>query len=88
MSTSAKDFPSPTELDARWQGKAPERWHDLEGHSGLRRRIIGFHAQDVGRTALTLHQIRGEADSTRRSGARRVHHDVFPLILRELAAGP
>ncbi|MGB0095774.1 MAG: hypothetical protein WBP81_24945 [Solirubrobacteraceae bacterium] len=64
VSTSAEDFPSPTELDARWQGKAPERWHDLEGHSGLRRRIIGFHAQDAARTALTLHQIRGEADPT------------------------
>jgi hypothetical protein len=65
QSTSTEDFPSPTELDARWQDKPPGQWHDLDGHPGLRRRIIGFHAQDTARTPLTLHQIRGEQEPTR-----------------------
>lgn len=62
---SSDDFPSPTTLDTRWQGYPPEEWHDLEGHPGLRRRIIGFHAADLAKTPLTLHHIRGERDPTR-----------------------
>lgn len=64
-STSSEDFPSPTTLDTRWQGQPPGEWHELEGHPGLRRRIIGFHARDAERTALTLHQISGQREPTR-----------------------
>jgi hypothetical protein len=64
-SVSSDDFPSPTPLDTRWQGYPPGEWHDLEGHPGLRRRIIGFHARDAAKTALTLHHIRGEQEPTR-----------------------
>jgi hypothetical protein len=62
---SSDDFPSPTALDTRWQGHPPEEWHDLEGHPGLRRRIIGFYAADAAKTPLTLHHIRGQRDPTR-----------------------
>lgn len=62
---SSDDFPTPTDLDTRWQGHPPGVWHDLEGHPGVRRRIIGFHAADDARTPLTVHHIRGEAEPSR-----------------------
>jgi hypothetical protein len=62
---SAEDFPTPTDRDTRWQGHPPGEWHDLDGHPGLRRRIIGFHAADEAKTPLTLHHIRGEREPSR-----------------------
>jgi hypothetical protein len=57
---SSDDFPTPTRLDARWQGHPPEQWHDLPGTPGLRRRIIGFDSGDPAHTQLTLHHIRSD----------------------------
>lgn len=54
---SDADWPSPSELDLRWQGHRPGEWHELAGRAGMQRRIIGFQAGD-GRFG-TLHQIRG-----------------------------
>jgi hypothetical protein len=51
------DWPSPSPLDARWQGHQPGEWHDLVGHEGLHRRIIPFTAGDG--MQCTLHHIRG-----------------------------
>ncbi len=65
QAAGSQDFPSPTDLDPRWQGKPPGAWHELEGHPGLRRRIIGFQAADRERTPLTLHQVRGEREPSR-----------------------
>ncbi len=59
------DFPAPTHLDARWQDHPPERWHDLEDHPGLSRRILALRSNDAHGTALTLHHIRGEREPTR-----------------------
>ncbi len=57
------DWPSPGELDPRWQGRRPGEWHELPGRERLRRRIIGFQAGD-GR-AGTLHNIRGAHEPSR-----------------------
>ncbi len=57
------DWPSPSGLDARWQGHKPGDWHELPGPSGLERRIIGFEAGD-GHPG-TLHQIRGTREPWR-----------------------
>lgn len=65
MTESADDFPTPTPLDTRWQGYPPGAWHELDGHPGLQRRIIGFSASDSERTPLTLHHIRGDHDPVR-----------------------
>ena len=65
QTVNADDFPSPTDLDTRWQGHPPGVWHELEGHPGLRRRIVGFHAADAEKTPLTLHQIAGPEKPTR-----------------------
>ena len=65
QTVNADDFPSPTGLDTRWQGHPPGEWHDLDGHPGLRRRILGFHAGDTAKTPLTLHQIAGPETPTR-----------------------
>lgn len=51
-----ENWPSPTQLDPRWQGHRPGEWHELSGRHRLRRRIVGFHAGD-GREC-TLHNIR------------------------------
>lgn len=64
-SVGADDFPSPTKLDTRWQGHPEGVWHDLDGHAGLQRRIVGFQAFDEVRTPLTLHHIRGTVAPTR-----------------------
>jgi len=65
QTVNADDFPSPTALDTRWQGHPPGEWHDLDGHPGLRRRILGFRAADAAKTPLTLHQIAGPEKPTR-----------------------
>jgi|GEM_PF-212436 len=57
------DWPSPSELDLRWQGHQPGEWHELVGPAGLERRIVGFQSGD-GRSG-TLHQIRGEHEPWR-----------------------
>ena len=56
------DFPGLDPGAERWQGFAPEQWHDCPGRPGLRRRILGVRTED-GRQ-LTLHHIRGEAEPT------------------------
>jgi hypothetical protein len=65
QTVSSDDCPTPTDLDTRWQGHPPGVWHGLEGHPGLQRRILGFHAADDARTPLTLHHIRGEREPSR-----------------------
>jgi hypothetical protein len=65
QTVSTDDFPSPSDLDTRWQGHRPGVWHKLERHPGLHRRILGFHAGDAAKTPLTLHHIRGERDPSR-----------------------
>jgi hypothetical protein len=52
------DWPSPSELDPRWQGHQPGEWHELPAPAGVQRRIVGFEAGD-GRVG-TLHQLRGK----------------------------
>jgi hypothetical protein len=64
-SVSSSDFPSPGAADVRWQGEPPGEWHDLEGHPGLRRRIIGFSSCGPEPAPLTLHHIRGEREPGR-----------------------
>ena len=60
--TGSTDFPGLEPGSERWQGFAPEQWHDCPGRPGLRRRILGVRTDD-GRD-LTVHHIRGEADPT------------------------
>ncbi len=57
------DWPTPGQLDLRWQGHQPGEWHELPGPAGLRRRIVGFQTSD-GRFG-TLHQIRGPREPWR-----------------------
>jgi hypothetical protein len=63
--TTVDDFPVPTHLDLRWQGHPPGEWHELDAHAGLRRRIVGFHADDPAHTPLTLHNVRGPEEPRR-----------------------
>jgi hypothetical protein len=58
-----QDWPSPNELDPRWQGHQPGEWHDLDRPGNLRRRIIEFQAGDGAKG--TLHQIRGAHEPSR-----------------------
>lgn len=56
-----EDWPSPTELDPRWQGAEPCEaseceWHPLEHPAGLSRRIVPYKATDG--FEGTLHNIR------------------------------
>jgi len=57
------DWPSPSELDPRWQGHRPGAWHELPGRAGLERRIVGFETRD-GQSG-TLHNLRGQRAPTR-----------------------
>jgi predicted alpha/beta hydrolase len=60
--TGSTDFPGLEPGAERWQGFAPEQWHDCPERPGLRRRILGVRTED-GRD-LTVHHIRGEAEPT------------------------
>jgi predicted alpha/beta hydrolase len=60
--TGSTDFPGLEPGAERWQGFAPEKWHDCPERPGLRRRILGVRTED-GRD-LTVHHIRGEAEPT------------------------
>ena len=60
--TGSTDFPGLHPGSERWQGFAPEQWHECPGRTGLRRRILGVRTED-GRD-LTLHHIRGDAEPT------------------------
>jgi hypothetical protein len=60
--TGTHAFPEPTPLDSRWQGFPPGAWHDLPGKPGVRRRILGYDAEDAAYTQLTLHHLRGDRD--------------------------
>ena len=60
--TGSTDFPGLHPGSERWQGFAPEQWHECPGRPGLRRRILGVRTED-GRD-LTVHHIRGDAEPT------------------------
>jgi predicted alpha/beta hydrolase len=60
--TGSTDFPGLHPGSERWQGFAPERWHECPGRAGLRRRILAVRTED-GRD-LTVHHIRGAAEPT------------------------
>ena len=55
------DFPDPAHpAGDPFRGFTPGEWHALEGHPGLRRRILPLRAGDG--LALTLHNVRGAGD--------------------------
>ena len=57
------DFPDPAHpAGDPFRGQTPGAWHDLDGHAGLRRRIVPLRAEDG--LELTLHNVRGAADPT------------------------
>jgi hypothetical protein len=58
--TGSTDFPGLHPGSERWQGYAPEQWHECPGRPGLRRRILGVRTED-GRE-LTVHHIRGDEE--------------------------
>lgn len=57
------DFPSVVSAVEPFDGQRPGAWHDLDGHPGLRRRILPLTAGD-GRH-LTLHNIRSASEPRR-----------------------